>query len=674
MGKCGAEYASRACRCRLRFPLFYPFLFIIACNHGRDIAAARDTIFIIFDQIMKGFVVDPWDRSAKDDIIRRSTRFVLPIFFLAVVLGTANLLITSEASQTNLNSIFLTPNELARGHARCLANKQRPEVDYNLGANRLAQLSGSAPKRTIWKNATVIDGDGKLTNDTTLIFRDGIIEKILNASESYSISLHDDVVEIGARYVTPGLIEMHSHAGVRELPQMWANEDVTELSSPVTPWARAIDGYKSHDVGIDLVAGGGVTTSLVLTGAQSIMSGEGYVFKMKRSDSPYEMLVDTAKESGGKPQRYLKMALGENIKKTWQDKPGGPYTRQGISYFFRHAMEQARDLKQRQDRWCQSVSVPGKPTLPREPYPESLQWQTLVDLIRGDIRLNVHCYETEDVFSLFDHSDEFGFNISTVHHALSSHLMTDELKKRNVTVATFSDEWGFKLELYDTSFTKLPKAIVDAGIPLVLTTDHPSTYGKLLMYVAQVAYHYGVSNELAIASLIAEPARALGLDNRLGFIRPGYDADLVVWDKHPLRLGATPLLVMIDGDTTINAPPSLWKAMQPSDSHQPPPQEPQRVDDNDACFPGQKNLIVQGIQTDYFSEVNPDMETNGVEADKTATAVIQDGKLKCIGRHNCRLLAEKLLNEEHFPTMKVTNGYITPVSIYLFEGSHQESG
>lgn len=535
-------------------------------------------------------------------------------------------------------------------------------MDYNLATRRLAQQSPTVTSnRTIWKNATLIDGDGKVTHNVTLIVRDGIIEKVHNASESYLMSSYDKIVDTEARYVTPGLIEMHSHAGIRELPQMWANEDVTELSSPVTPWARAIDGYKSYDMGIDLVASGGVTTSLVLTGAQNIMSGEGYVFKMKRGDSPYEVLVNTAQECGGKPQRYLKMALGENIKKTWQGKPGGPYTRPGISYFFRHAMEQARNLKRRQDRWCQSLSSRDESQRPSEPYPESLEWQTLVDLIRGDIRLNVHCYETEDVFSLFDHSDEFDFNISTIHHALASHLMIDELKKRNVTVATFSDEWGFKLELYDTRFTELPKAIVDAGLPLVLTTDHPSTYGKLLMYVAQVAYHYGVSNELAIASLIATPAGALGLDNRIGFVRPGYDADLVIWDRHPLRLGATPLLVMIDGDTIVKAPASLWKETQPAHSKHPPPQQPQHVHDDQICFPGQKNLIVQGIKVDYFNDYNSDMEPDHREADSTATVVIRNGKLECIGKHNCRLLAKKLADEDHFLIMNVTNGFVTPV-------------
>jgi imidazolonepropionase-like amidohydrolase len=617
----------------------------------------------------KGYVQLPYDFAARrDGFLKRSEQFLLYAILIAVVLGTTNFSNFFKSPRSNgrgQNKVAISSVELAAGHARCLLDQQRPVVDYNLASDRLTKLSNNdASRRLILKNAVLIDGDGKARGNGSLVIRDGIIEKILDASEGLSLQPDDQVMDIAYRYVTPGLIEMHSHAGVREIPQMWANEDVTELSSPITPWARAIDAYKSYDVGIDLVAGGGVTTSLVLTGAQSIMSGEGYVFKMKRGDSPYDVLVNTSRDAGGKPQRYMKMALGENIKKTWGNKPGGPTTRQGISFYFRRAMEKARNLLREQDRWCQSLASMNEGDYMSNPYPESLESQNLVDLMRGDFRLNVHCYETQDVYSLFDHSDEFGFKISAIHHALASHLMIDELKKRNVTVATFSDEWGFKMELYDTSYTRLPKAIVDAGIPLVLTTDHPSTYGKLLMYVAQVAYHYGVSSELAIASLIAEPARGLGLDNRLGFLRPGYDADLVVWDKHPLRMGSMPLGVIIDGELIINSTSALWEDRQPLNSDIPPPQAPQGTNGHKSCVPGAKNLIIQGISDDYFNEDNSDMASDGDDSSQ-AIAVIQDGQLECVGKGHCRELAQRLSAGKHFRVMNVTNGVVTPVSSAL---------
>ncbi|KUL90203.1 hypothetical protein ZTR_01946 [Talaromyces verruculosus] len=388
-------------------------------------------------------------------------------------------------------------------------------VDYGLASKRLAYLSkDTISNRVILKNTTIIDGDGKTSPNMTIVLRGSIIEQIHSSNEFIDdLSDGDVIMDAAGRYVSPGLIEMHSHVGVRSLPQLWASEDVTETSAPVTPWALAIDGYKSNDLAIDLIASG------------------------------------------------------------------------------RH------------------------------------EWQateTLVDLLRGDIRLNVHCYETEDLYSFFDHSDEFGFNVSAVHHALASHLMIDELKSRQVAVATFADEWGFKPELYDTSF-HLPKYLVDAGIPLALTTDHPAGYGKLLTYQAQVAYHYGVDADHAIASLTSVPAKFLGLDNRIGYIRPGFDADLVVWNKHPLQLGVTPLLVSINGDVVINATESLWTDIHPASdqSKGPPPQRTQKQNDPSICSPGQNDLVVQGITSDFFNDNNPDMEdkqhTNG-----TGAAVIRN--------------------------------------------------
>ena len=558
----------------------------------------------------------------------------------------------------------ISPAELAYGRSKCLANQQQPEVDYTLASKRLSSLSDRREKdtkRTILRNATIVDGDGKTVPGQSVIVRDGIIEAVDEDFRLQDLAARSDtVVDVKGRIVTPGLIEMHSHAGVRALPQLWAAEDVTEISSPITPGARAIDGYKSNDMALDLIASGGVTTSLVLTGAQNIMSGEGYVFKMKRHDSPYAMLVNTSATSEQKPQRYLKMALGENIMKTFEHRAGGPVTREGISYQFRLAFEEARLLKREQDHWCENVEEHG---YRENPYPESLKTQTLVDLLRGDIRLNVHCYETEDVFSLFDHSDEFGFNVTTVHHAMASHLMIDELLKREVAVATFSDDWGFKPEQYDTSFY-LSKALVEAGIPLILTTDHPAGYGKLLTYQAEVAHDNGVDADHAIASIIGVPAKYLGLDNRLGYIRPGFDADLVIWDKHPLRLGATPLLVTINGEVVINATETLWKHQQPESSVRPPPQRKQHESDFSTCSPNQKDLIITGIISDYFTEDNSDMEMKVSEdgTNPTATAVIRDGKLACVGMQRCRSLADEMINVEQIPVMNLTQGFILPVS------------
>jgi hypothetical protein len=182
------------------------------------------------------------------------------------------------------------------------------------------------------------------------------------------------------------------------------------------------------------------------------------------------------------------------------------------------------------------------------------------------------------------------------------------------------------------------------------------------MYQAQVAYNYGVDVEHAIASLISVPAKYLGLDNRIGFIRPGYDADLVVWNRHPLRLGASPLLVTIDGDVVINATHALWTEDQLEGSNRPPPQRVQQPNDPLICSPGQKDLVVQGIVSDYFHNENSDMDWSSPEAPNvTATAVIRNGELVCVGRQRCSVLANDLVSRENTPVMNIKNGFLLPV-------------
>ncbi len=411
-------------------------------------------------------------------------------------------------------------------------------MDRSLPSARLAASARSTGLRRILVNATLVDGDGSVTPHCNIEMQDGIFIRITtgeeaaaaaaggllgpgsssSSSSSAAAPADTEVVDLGGRVVTPGLVDMHSHAGVRETPQLWATEDVSEISAPVTPWGRAVDALKPHDGAIPVIASGGVTTSLVLTGAKNQISGEGVVVKMRHADSVRGMLVDVVEGSGGtKPQRYLKMAMGENQKRQFQGSATGPATRIGESYWYRRAYESARRVKLEQDRWCAAATAAEAaglgPESMAEEYPRSLEWQTLVDVLRGDVGVHVHGYETEDILAMFDHADEFGFNITALHHALHADLLIDEISERGIAVCAFSDSWGDKKELYDiTSY--FPGRIAGAGIPFALTRDHPALHGQWLAYEAQIGHQFGLETEHAISSVISVPARLLGLDNR----------------------------------------------------------------------------------------------------------------------------------------------------------------
>ncbi|KAI1416994.1 composite domain of metallo-dependent hydrolase [Hypoxylon sp. FL1857] len=549
----------------------------------------------------------------------------------------------------------LGSEDLEYGIAQCALNQQRPVVDMNLASSRLAALSKTGP-RTILHNATLVDGDGTVTRDCVIEIQDGIFTRVSKAAIEIlkSTSPNDKVIDLKGRIVTPGLVDAHSHVGVRETPQLWATEDVTEISAPVTPWARAIDAFKPHDGAIPVIASGGVTTSLVLTGAKNQISGEGVVVKMKRADSIRGMLLNLT-ESGGKPQRYLKMAMGENQKRQFEHVSSGPSTRLGESYWFRKAYDNAQRLKREQDRWCEIASTAkGLRSITRE-YPHSLEWQTLVDVLRGDVRVNVHGYETEDTLAIFDHADEFGFNITALHHALHADLVMDQIKARDIAVVGFSDSWGDKKELYNVS-SYFPARVAEYGIPLALTRDHPAEHGQWLVYEAQIAHHFGLNADSAISSIISTPARILGLDNRLGFVRPGYDADFVVWDRHLLQVGATPLEVFIDGNSVARASGSLWQASESVAHVKEAPLSRPRVSPESTCRAGQSDIVIRGLKMSFIGD-----DGLRIEQPETGnlTLVVRAGRIVCVGESKCDDVAKQAA-EDGIPLLDVQDGYTLP--------------
>ncbi|KAI1386729.1 composite domain of metallo-dependent hydrolase [Hypoxylon trugodes] len=558
--------------------------------------------------------------------------------------------------QDSSTTYQLDATDLEYGLAQCALNQQHPVVDQNLAASRLATVSRTG-KRTILHNATLVNGDGKVTRECIIEMQDGIFTRVSKATpESLKqVSPDDKVVDLKGRIVTPGLVDAHSHAGVRETPQLWATEDVTEISAPVTPWARAIDAFKPHDGAIPVIASGGVTTSLILTGAKNQISGEGVVVKMKRVNSVLGMLVNVAEGGSGKPQRYLKMAMGENQKRQFQNVPGGPSTRLGESYWFRKAYDNASWIKREQDRWCQAASTAkGRSSITRE-YPRSLEWQTLVDVLRGDVRVNVHGYETEDILAMFDHADEFGFNITALHHALHADLLLDQIKARNIAVVGFSDSWGDKRELYSVS-SYFPARVADYGVPFALTRDHPAEHGQWLIYEAQIAHHFGLDAEKSISSIISVPARVLGLDNKVGFVRPGYDADLVVWDRHLLQVGATPLEVYIDGNSVARASDSIWKASESVSYVKEAPQSRPSVVPESSCKSGQSDIVIRGLKTSFIGD-------NGLRSGQPQTGnltiVVREGQIACVGESRCAKIASQAVDDK-IPTIDLENGYMLP--------------
>ncbi|KAL6063889.1 Composite domain of metallo-dependent hydrolase [Balamuthia mandrillaris] len=483
----------------------------------------------------------------------------------------------------------------------------------------------------VLRNVIIWTGDSSASplRNYSLRIESGIISDIL-PMEKMDRRANDVVLDMQGRIVTPGLVDMHSHAGVYSWPEnVKATEDGNEMTHPVTPQVRVIDAFDPEDPAIPVMRAAGITTIQVLPGSGNTMGGEAAHMKLLGS-TIQDMLIPDA-------PRALKMACGENPKRVYGNKDKMPMSRMGSAWVMREKLFAAKQLMEKQDRWCLHEYESKDP----EPYPEDLSLNPLVDLLRGNVRLNVHCYQVQDLEMMVRLAAEFSFNISAFHHGLEAYKVPHVLKSEdhNITAATFSDHWGYKMEAYDAS-VHAPKILYEAGVPLAIKTDHPVINAQDLMYEAAKAHHYGLPEQAALASVTSVPARAIGLDHRIGLIREGYDADLVVWDRYPLSLGAKPDLVFIDGvkvvDNNNTRPAAAKKSMEAppkkNSSFQCPANVGRSVDSS--------LFVIAGVDVYTMSEND--------ELLKNVKIVVREGNIECIGS-SCEVPSSALV-------MNITGG------------------
>ncbi|CAG8704975.1 25012_t:CDS:10, partial [Gigaspora rosea] len=364
-------------------------------------------------------------------------------------------------------------------------------------------------KTIVFKNGIILNGKGeKILGD--IILKNGLIHAIgQNFSDDEAI-----VIDVKKKFITPGLVDMHSHAAIGSWPYLSSTNDGNEKTNPITPYVRAQDAINPSDPAIRIIASGGVTTSLVLPGSFNLMGGEAFVIKMRPVDTVsvddmgINANIDKKKE---RAWRWLKMACGENAKNHYGSRKQIPTTRLGESWLFRKYFAKAQTLKQKQDDWCNAAAKLSNREQLSSYFPEDLELESLVALLRGDVKLNIHCHEAYDTETMIRISLEFNFTIAAIHHATSAYMITDIIKKRvknNITIAMFPELWGHKKEAFYGS-TKAPKIFVDAQIPVAFKSDHDVSNAQHLAYEAAKAYHYGLDEHHSLAAITSVPAKAL---------------------------------------------------------------------------------------------------------------------------------------------------------------------
>lgn len=400
----------------------------------------------------------------------------------------------------------------------------------------------------VLRHATVFTSSGPAIPDGAVSFGGGNILAV-GPNASLSTPRGAEEIDLSGRFVTPGIIDAHSHLGVYPSPELPSTSDGNEMTNPVTAEISAEHSFWPQDPGLRHAAAGGVTALLVLPGSGNLIGGRGFPVKLRFGRAASDMRFLGAKDA-------LKMACGENPKRVYgQGKKSAPSTRMGNVAGYRQAFAQAQDYLNKHAEYEKKAKK--NPKEPGPPPPRDLKLETLGKVLKGEILVQNHCYRADEMRIMIDIGKEFGFKIRSFHHALEAYKIRDVLAKEGVGVATWADWWGFKLEAWD-GIPENAGLVSEAGARTVIHSDSPLGIQRLNQEAAKarssaIAAGIPVSEEEALRWITLNPAWVMGIDGVTGSLEPGKMADLVVWDRHPLSGYAKVERTYADGQPTYDA-------------------------------------------------------------------------------------------------------------------------
>ena len=373
--------------------------------------------------------------------------------------------------------------------------------------------------------------NGFIQNGTVLV-EEGKIKAI-----GQNIEIPGDAIKIDGegKWLTPGLIDAHTHLGVYEEGIGWGDSDVNELTDPSTPHIRALDAINPLEMGFKDAVKGGVTTVQIMPGSGNVIGGEMSIVKTT-GRIVEEMMV---KELSG-----LKIAFGENPKRVYGSKGKLPSTRMGTAAVFREQLTKAKNYLKKMEQGNKDASK----------LPETdLKMETLVKVLKKEIPVRAHAHRADDIMTAIRVAEEFDIDL-TLEHCTEGHIIADIIAQKGYPAAvgpTLSSR--SKIELRDRGWHTLVD-LNKANVPVSIITDHPVIPIDYLIVTAAIAVREGLTEDTAWKAVTINPAKHLGIENKVGSLEIGKDADMVLWSSNPFDYKTKVEMTIINGKIVYQLP------------------------------------------------------------------------------------------------------------------------
>ena len=394
------------------------------------------------------------------------------------------------------------------------------------------------------RNANVFTANGPEQKNTNVLFQDG---KIVAIGTDVAAPADAQVIDGTGKWVTPGIIDAHSHLGVYGAPGTFAESDGNEATNPVTAEVWAEHSVWPQDPQMPLAVAGGITVIQVLPGSANLIGGRSVTLRLIPARTVQEMKFPNAPYG-------VKMACGENPKRVYRNR--GPSTRMGNMAGYRNAYLDAERYRRRWDAYRKDPKG--------DPPERNLRNETLAGVLRGEILVQNHCYRADEMAQMLDLAREFGFHIRSFHHAVEAYKIGDLLARDSVAVSIWYDWWGFKMESAD-GIPENAAMVQAAGGRVVIHSDSEDGIQRLNQAAAQAMFAGNqagipVTREQAIRWITANPAWVLGIDSVTGTLENGKAADVVLWSGDPLSVYSKAERVWNDGWLVFdrNDPAHQW--------------------------------------------------------------------------------------------------------------------